>query len=553
MTTNTLSLGIAGVIAMTAGTAFADRDPQVDPLPAQLATASFGVVDGDYNCRTATAAERAFVTDLLLNRNGRDARVMASVGRADGARTGLDIQYSLSTAAAADPAFVNALEIAAQTWENVAHDNATVIMDVDFTSGQGFIAATSRLEDNENYLTVRNALVADASGQESALVSTFPTSPALEFDYGNFIYRPDNPTDGVANRINFTLAQSQALGLGDRSPGNNPDSAIVFNTDFPFDNDPTDGLNPGAIDVVYVMIHELGHAMGFVSGTDGGGFPSTWDLYRVGAPGTSQDPSSLSDFPTVLRQMDQGDNAALDTVGQFPAVSAPSFRLSTGTSGSGDGRQASHWKDNSLLGLSTVIGVMDPTFDGSTIDTLDPLTSADLLAFSLFGWDIDIPGNTPPSDFALLSPTNNATGIDSETDLTFTWESSDFADDYQLRLLNLDTFNFVFDQSVGNTTSFDVAASNLEPGTDYTWQVIASNAFGSENSDADFFFSTADLAIPCPGDANGDNAVTPLDISIVLGAFGSTGDIPADVNGDGAVTPLDISEVLSNFGLTCTP
>ncbi len=61
-------------------------------------------------------------------------------------------------------------------------------------------------------------------------------------------------------------------------------------------------------------------------------------------------------------------------------------------------------------------------------------------------------------------------------------------------------------------------------------------------------------AEPCPGDTNGDNAVTPLDISIVLGAFGTTGLTPntgGDVTGDGSVTPLDISTVLGAFGTTC--
>ncbi len=68
---------------------------------------------------------------------------------------------------------------------------------------------------------------------------------------------------------------------------------------------------------------------------------------------------------------------------------------------------------------------------------------------------------------------------------------------------------------------------------------------------------TAVFRVPvvvCPGDANGDGAVTPLDISLVLSAFGSTGVSgpgEGDVTGDGAVTPLDISVVLSNFGVSC--
>ncbi len=54
----------------------------------------------------------------------------------------------------------------------------------------------------------------------------------------------------------------------------------------------------------------------------------------------------------------------------------------------------------------------------------------------------------------------------------------------------------------------------------------------------------------CDGDANGDGQVTALDISLVLGNFGSTGP-DGDVNGDGQVTALDISLVLGNFGASC--
>ncbi len=62
------------------------------------------------------------------------------------------------------------------------------------------------------------------------------------------------------------------------------------------------------------------------------------------------------------------------------------------------------------------------------------------------------------------------------------------------------------------------------------------------------------LTQPCPGDTNGDNAVTALDISNVLASFGTTtteGPAAGDVNADGQVTALDISFVLSAFGSTC--
>ncbi len=83
----------------------------------------------------------------------------------------------------------------------------------------------------------------------------------------------------------------------------------------------------------------------------------------------------------------------------------------------------------------------------------------------------------------------------------------------------------------------------------------------SDNNDAvpgAFVLVEVDLTLirdePCPGDANRDDAVTALDISIVLGNFGSTGvsgPSEGDLDGDGNVTALDISVVLGAFGTTC--
>lgn len=57
---------------------------------------------------------------------------------------------------------------------------------------------------------------------------------------------------------------------------------------------------------------------------------------------------------------------------------------------------------------------------------------------------------------------------------------------------------------------------------------------------------------PCPGDANGDNAVNFADLNIVLSQFGQSGaGLAGDVTGDGAVTFADLNLVLSQFGLVC--
>lgn len=66
----------------------------------------------------------------------------------------------------------------------------------------------------------------------------------------------------------------------------------------------------------------------------------------------------------------------------------------------GDGRQASHWRDNDLSG--TLMGMMDPTLDtGQTFE----ITYADKWALDLIGYDIDLTGSTAMID----NVTENAT------------------------------------------------------------------------------------------------------------------------------------------------
>jgi hypothetical protein len=48
----------------------------------------------------------------------------------------------------------------------------------------------------------------------------------------------------------------------------------------------------------------------------------------------------------------------------------------------GDGRQASHWRDNGITG--TLIGVMDPTLGPGQIF---PIAASDIRALDVVGWD----------------------------------------------------------------------------------------------------------------------------------------------------------------------
>lgn len=126
-----------------------------------------------------------------------------------------------------------------------------------------------------------------------------------------------------------------------------------------------------------------------------------------------------------------------------------------------------------------------------------------------------------------------------------------------------DTTPMIFDNDTVKTGD-DVAYSA------YVWQGVGfqqvlmmlsmdeTDGIGGENAAA---ITQADIDavmallpdVPCPGDANGDDAVDLADLNLVLSNFGtsvpmSTG---GDVNGDGVVDLADLNSVLSAFGTVC--
>ena len=68
----------------------------------------------------------------------------------------------------------------------------------------------------------------------------------------------------------------------DAIPLGGGDAAIGFNSAFPFDFDPNNGVDSNKVDFDSVATHELGHALGFLSESGGPVYApvSVWDLFR---------------------------------------------------------------------------------------------------------------------------------------------------------------------------------------------------------------------------------------------------------------------------------
>lgn len=353
------------------------------------------------------------VTPPVLAAARRQASTLGLLG-------GFDIVLVPGPGLAANPGALAAFERAAAQWEALIGDPIVVTIDADFADlgNPGIIGQASSVLLQGPFDLIRDAVVADAASEgDDDVVAAMPT--AAQFSAAL------PPGFGLSGYLLSSKASLKALGFAglDDSFGVS-DATITFNEVFAFDLDNSDGVSPGTIDLETVAVHEIGHALGFFSIVDGidgaiGGSvtPSTLDLYRFASRGAK--PASTARFTRARRSAVPGaDEVFADVESESP--------MSTGVFG-GDGRQASHWKDDVLAGR--FIGVMDPTLAAATIE---PITLADRRAFDLIGYHIvpaSLCGGAPEpaaSCFVQAQPLAAAVAIgdrsnDARDQLQWTW------------------------------------------------------------------------------------------------------------------------------------
>ncbi len=351
-------------------------------------TTSFDVIGDTLSSTSLSPSGQSELTAQPLATGGASALALQE-GAAVSANSGsFDIVIDPGAGLNANPAALAAFNRAAEQWEAFITDPVTVTIAGNFTpSSTGALGSSRSPILTSSYTTVRNALVEDAANEsDDAIVGFLPTA-------NQFLgFAPDGIS--FTSGLGATAANLRAVGLGatvDRILDGAPDSTIELNSNVNFDFDNSDGVDAGSFDFESIALHEIGHALGFVSAVDTVDFlvetgamrsvtVNAVDLFRFNA-GTEHDPSTPEEFATAARWILPGGDAIFDQVIDLDFGDVE-ILLSTGTTSGGDGRQASHFADN--LGL----GVLDPTLGFREVVTL---SANDLRALDLIGFDIVIP------------------------------------------------------------------------------------------------------------------------------------------------------------------
>jgi len=302
----------------------------------------------------------------------------------------------------------NGFRIAARYWEGVITNDVTLNFNVGFSDlGPNVLGGTRSTLTIRSIDSVQARIAGGASGsavdQQVLAGGLAPTTPgAVGLGAVSVVtpgyYDPinqlgiDNTTavldeDGSFNNYAVAVATANAKALGYAIDPASPDGQIEFSSTFNFDFNPTNGISAGYYDFIGVAIHEMGHALGFLSGAD--------DYDYLGCPNGPLCSVYGEDYPVnddywgyaldLFRYSDEYDGTA--RLDWRPGVDSY-FSIDQGASAlygrgalsegdyHGDGWQASHWNANNTC--TGFIGIMNPYLCGGR---LAAVTGADVGMF----------------------------------------------------------------------------------------------------------------------------------------------------------------------------
>lgn len=257
-----------------------------------------------------------------------------------------------------------ALDICEAYLESTFDNVSTVTVSVDYAFlGSGVIGATFSQSLNDSYIDSRNGLQ-NGMDPDDTIQDWLPTGNTVPVRYNGNSDTVSNESIIFWNRAAYRATVGSVGGT---------DGFITFNSAFTFDYDPSNGAS--ATSFVDVAIHEVGHAMGFVSKVDDQQPDmDVLDIYRFQRTNGNFDynPDTLQEFQTTPRLVDfntPNDQHNSDVI-------SAEYRMSDGNPW-----QASHFREQ-----FPSFALMDPATGPGETNYPNYFTTADLTMFDAIGY-----------------------------------------------------------------------------------------------------------------------------------------------------------------------
>ena len=263
---------------------------------------------------------------------------------------------------------------------DVITDDVTINIYVDYgTLPDAALAGSRPGMTRVEYTDFVNQFNSDGTSVDDLSAANYLESGS-SFEYLRETYNSDTNTWGEssevdsANSIWLTRANAKALNLID---GNDSDfdASIRVSNSVPWHFDPDTGVPGDKYDLFTVASHEIGHVLGFISGTD------VFDLQSQEGEITGDNLDYVSPMDLLRYSESSSELGVIDwTRGQtyFSLDGGDNNLGDFSTGNSNDGFQGSHWKDGDSRGVATPL--LKP---GERVE----ISELDLRLLDGIGWD----------------------------------------------------------------------------------------------------------------------------------------------------------------------
>lgn len=279
------------------------------------------------------------------------------------------------------PQQIEAVELAGQIWSSYLQDteqNLDIKINIHFAMTDGVLpngklgGATPAIV-KMNYDKFKEGLTNDGTANISSLPSSSQDSTLYSVKLQN------GTIDSTYYELLQTTANNKALGNDISGDASGLDAYIQLekpntNDNWSWSYDYIGGtIGNNQYDFVSVVLHEIGHSLGFISGIDVLNeykLPTALDIFRYSSQSASQGAIHFR----------MGGNSYFSMNGG--TTNLGNFSPGTNTSLGGNGHQASHWQTNP----QNPLGIMGPQLLKEQIRSI---STRDLQVMDVIGWNVN--------------------------------------------------------------------------------------------------------------------------------------------------------------------